>query len=75
MAEFSGTLLGFDDYVSKLTSDIELLICRKYLTRKTDMVLEDVTELYVAVLTEAYTPADYGLATTLATTQSFPRSC
>lgn len=42
-AEFSGTLVGFDDYVSELTLSIlrsqgEMLII-------SDMVLEDVTEL------------------------------
>ena len=42
--EFSGTLLGFDDYVSKYS---KLLSLRRFSNDNTDMVLEDVTELYV----------------------------
>lgn len=44
-AEFSGTLLGFDDYVSKYTP--AFLPVGALLIRLADMVLEDVTELYV----------------------------
>ena len=41
--EFTGTLLGFDDFVSK--SPNHLLYCRsELLFRSIDMVLEDVTE-------------------------------
>ena len=43
-AEFSGTLLGFDDYVSKYSKLLSLKLCSN---NNTDMVLEDVTELYV----------------------------
>jgi hypothetical protein len=42
--EFSGTLLGFDDYVSKYS---KLLSLKRFSNDNTDMVLEDVTELYV----------------------------
>lgn len=41
--EFAGTLLGFDDYVSKYTSERRTTI--QLDSRVTDMVLEDVTEL------------------------------
>ena len=41
-AEFSGTLLGFDDYVSKFC---HIYRQRKYFNIYIDMVLEDVTEL------------------------------
>jgi hypothetical protein len=40
-AEFSGTLLGFDDYVSKLNPNP----LESIRADETDMVLEDVTEL------------------------------
>jgi hypothetical protein len=43
--EFSGTLMGFDDYVSK--SSPRSFYSGRQLTRCSDMVLEDVTELYV----------------------------
>jgi hypothetical protein len=43
--EFAGTLLGFDDYVSKYHGHPPLL-CHPGL-RLIDMVLEDVTELSV----------------------------
>jgi hypothetical protein len=43
-AEFSGTLLGFDDYVSEYS---KLLSLKRFSNDNTDMVLEDVTELYV----------------------------
>jgi hypothetical protein len=43
--EFSGTLLGFDDYVSAYMSQLIQLYLN--LQRPLDMVLEDVTELYV----------------------------
>ena len=45
MIEFSGTLLGFDDYVSALQPSQRALSV-PLLTRSPDMVLEDVTELY-----------------------------
>lgn len=47
--EFSGTLLGFDDYVSKYTHSYERLQKKFFtaLAKILDMVLEDVTELYV----------------------------
>lgn len=49
LAEFSGTLVGFDDYVSKCghVSSFELS-SREFLSADhcyIDMVLEDVTEL------------------------------
>ena len=53
-SEFAGTLLGFDDYVSKsvyiLSTNVKLGVVIKTLTILhcfTDMVLEDVIELYV----------------------------
>lgn len=55
MVEFSGTLLGFDDYVSMYTLEHPICYSREshvhffmILTASTDMVLEDVTELYVS---------------------------
>jgi len=42
-SEFSGTLLGFDDYVSTYDSPANV---RSRLIGNVDMVLEDVTELY-----------------------------
>jgi hypothetical protein len=39
--EFTGTLLGFDDFVSEWHVVFEAI---KYSSRTTDMVLEDVTE-------------------------------
>lgn len=41
-AEFSGTLLGFDDFVS--TCRLVLAASSHLLTSNVDMVLEDVTE-------------------------------
>ncbi len=41
-AEFSGTLLGFDDYVSELMHTYHQRKCSNVYI---DMVLEDVTEL------------------------------
>ena len=43
--EFSGTLLGFDDYVSKYPFIIPLIVFYNMLIVVLDMVLEDVTEL------------------------------
>jgi uncharacterized protein YbcI len=43
--EFSGTLLGFDDYVSKYPFSIRSSVCYNMLIIALDMVLEDVTEL------------------------------
>lgn len=43
-AEFAGTLLGFDDYVSKF---LRLLNHENASLTNADMVLEDVIELYV----------------------------
>lgn len=43
--EFSGTLLGFDDYVSKYPFFPRAFVCYNILTMALDMVLEDVTEL------------------------------
>lgn len=40
--EFAGTLLGFDDYVSRFT---DLPFLHSALRLGIDMVLEDVTEL------------------------------
>ena len=46
--EFTGTLLGFDDYVSKYNILPENWTSEVRLTLSTsDIVLEDVTELYV----------------------------
>ena len=45
VTEFAGTLLGFDDYVSMYCSPDEMLT--KTIDCKVDMVLEDVTELFV----------------------------
>ena len=42
-AEFSGTLLGFDDYVSKYHTAHP--VPKLHLMYVADMVLEDVTEL------------------------------
>ena len=44
--EFSGTLLGFDDYVSKYSILSFLFKNFTALAKIIDMVLEDVTELY-----------------------------
>lgn len=44
--EFSGTLLGFDDYVSKLHLPLTSPYCMEVLIMLVDMVLNDVTELY-----------------------------
>lgn len=41
--EFAGTLLGFDDYVSKYSRLVQTVV--ELDSRVTDMVLEDVTEL------------------------------
>lgn len=43
--EFSGTLLGFDDYVSEYHFFNVPSGCKTMLTEIADMVLEDVTEL------------------------------
>lgn len=50
--EFSGTLLGFDDYVSKYTHSHSCEVAKIFtaLANIIDMVLEDVTELYVVCL-------------------------
>lgn len=43
--EFSGTLLGFDDYVSEFGANPCFYAYLKLLITRLDMVLEDVTEL------------------------------
>lgn len=44
-AEFSGTLMGFDDYVSKWTPHSFIRNPKDLSNKNLDMVLEDVTEL------------------------------
>lgn len=42
--EFTGTLLGFDDFVSKLTCISAWLVMTQIANAVSDMVLEDVIE-------------------------------
>ena len=43
-------MLGFDDYVSKCPSLSSAVGSRRVLTMTLDMVMEDVTELYVCLV-------------------------
>ena len=42
--EFTGTLLGFDDFVSEFTGDYSFYTLNISHSIRIDMVLEDVTE-------------------------------
>lgn len=46
--EFTGTLLGFDDFVSECYCSYPLALSLTFHLMLVDMVLEDVTELYIS---------------------------
>ena len=76
-SEFAGTLLGFDDYVSMSLSSLPLHTSTLKLTRRSDMVLEDVTELYINLAHAGDLISELILraVTTAGQIRSFPRPC